>query len=192
MNNKKLFWGGFFGAIALFVIVVAFIQIRNQNRMKNLAEFFSDWSTVSGKITQFEARMPGEPEYASQDLPLEGSDKALQQEIYVSGEKAMSYFISATHYPFDVEGEEEQNLRLSLDGVIKAMEGGELVSAVYKVPFRGANYLEFEAKSSQNSTLYKGRIYLVDRSLYQVYVSAPQDGYNDAAYTFFTYSFISE
>ena len=190
-NPKLLFLGSFVGAIAVIIVVVAVMHARDQNRIANLAKLFTDWQTVAGKISRFEARMPGQPEYASQDLPLADPGQTMRQEMYVGGDTHMSYFVSATQYPSEVTGDEEQNLRASLGGMVNAISGGKIISSSYHVPFSGANYLEFEAygTGNGNSASYKGRILLDAQSLYEAYVTYPKDSYSDAAYTYFVNSF---
>lgn len=188
-NSRLLFWGSFGGAIVVVVIIVGFLFLKDSNRMADLEKKYPDWKTVEGGINSFEARIPGEPEYASQELPIADSDQKIQQEIYVSGDENMSYFLSATLYPEEITGDEEENLRQALDGIVQAVSGGEVVFSSYKVPLSGANYLEYKITSADRSTSYKGRILLSSSSLYQVYVSYAESAYDDDKYTYFTNSF---
>lgn len=188
-NQKVLYLGSFFGAIAVVLIIAGVLYLKDANKMAKLGKTYADWKIVEGQTNPFQARFPGDPEYASQELPIPDSDQIMKQEIFVSGDDTMSYFISATLYPAEVTGDEEENLRTALEGVAGAIPEGEVVTAEFKVPFLGGNYLEYKIHSLENNTSYQGRMFLSTNSLYQVYVSYPEIGYNDDKYTYFAKSF---
>lgn len=188
-NPKLLYWGSFFGAIAVVLIIAGVLYLKGENRMAELDKLYTSWKTVEGKIVGFQARFPGESEYAAQDLPIADSGEAVKQEIYVGGDENMSFFVSATLYPAEVTGKEEENLRQALGGVVKAIPSGEIISSKYEVPFSGSNYLEYKIHSAANNTSYKGRMFLSSRALYQVYTSYQEVAYDDDKYTYFTNSF---
>lgn len=188
-NQKILVLISFFGAIGVALIVAGVLYLKDVNRMAKLEKLYTDWILVKGEITSFKVRFPGGPEYAAQDLPIPNSDQIVKQEIYVSGDDDISYFVSATLYPAEVTGDEEENLRKALDGVVKAIPGGEIVIVEFKVPFSGRNYLEYKLHSLENNISYQGRMFLTADSLYQAYVSFPDIGYNDDKYTYFVNSF---
>jgi len=188
-NPKLLMWGGFFGAIIVVLIIVWVVYLKDENKMAELGKTYASWTVAEGKLTQFQARFPKEPEYASQDLPIPDSDQVMRQEIYVGGDDDMSYFVSATLYPAEISGDEEANLRQALDGMAKSIPEGEIISSSYTVPVSGANYLEYKIHSNANNLSFKGRLFLSARSLYQVYVSFPEAAYSEDKYTFFANSF---
>lgn len=187
-NPRLLFWGSFVGSILIVLAIVVFFSLQNSSRMSELSEVYADWSLVLGKVSPFEARLPKAPEYASEDLPIPGTEQKIRQEMYVSGSDDASYFVTATLYPEEVTGDEEENLTAALDGMMEAIPGAQVLSSHYTVPFSGSNYLEFESRNPANDTHYKGRLYLADRSLYQVYLSYPTASYNDDEYTYFVNS----
>lgn len=187
--SKKFFWVSFLGGIAIAAAIAGVLYLKDANRMSKLEKAYAGWVIAEGKVTSFQARFPKEPEYAAQDLPIPNSGEKLQQEIYVGGDDELSYFVSATLYPAEVAGDEEKNLRGALDGMVRAIPGGEIVSSRYEVPFSGANYLEYKLHSTQNNTSYKGRMFLSSRSLYQTYVLYKELAYNDDKYTYFVNSF---
>ncbi|MDP3710843.1 MAG: hypothetical protein Q8R29_03960 [bacterium] len=187
-NQKLLIWGSFFGAIAVVLIIMSVLYWKDANRIAKLEKIYADWKIVEGKITNFQASFPGKPEYATQDLPISDSGQTMRQEIYVGEDGGTSYFVSATSYPAEVTGKEEENLQQALDGIVKAIPGGEIVFSNYKVPFLGANYLEYKIHSAENTISYKGRILFSLNSLYQVYVSYKEVDYDDDAYTYFANS----
>lgn len=188
-NQKMLFWGSFLGAIIVVLIIAGVFYLKDANRMAKLEKIYTNWKTVEGKITNFQARFPDEPEYAAQDLPIADSDQKLQQEMYVGGDNDISYFVSATLYPAKVTGNEEENLKQALEGMVGVIPDGEIVSSSYKVPFAGANYLEYKIHSAQNDISYKGRMFLSSDSLHQIYISYKEIAYDDDKYTYFVNSF---
>lgn len=188
--NKKLFWGGFAGAIVVVIAIIVFVSLRSDSRMRELGEFYANWPVAQGKINNFTARFPQEPEYQSQELPIPDSDQSLKQEIFVGNSDRMSFFIAGTLYPSALTGDAETNLRTALDGMTNAIPDVQVVSSKFVVPFNQPHdYLEFEIKNSRNNTQYKGRIFAVDSALYQVYVTYPEAAYDDNEYTYFVNSF---
>lgn len=188
-NPKLLILVSFFGAIAVVLIIAGALYWKDANRIAKLGQTYADWKTVEGQISRFQAKLPGNPEYASKDLPIPDSEQVMKQELYVSGDDITSYYISATLYPAEVMGDEEENLRQALDGIVKAVPDGLEVFANYKVPFRGANFLEYKIYSPPTNTAYQGRLFLTSNTLYQVYISYTEENYNDDVYTYFENSF---
>ena len=171
------------------IVIAGALYFKDAQRMNKLEKIYAEWVTVEGKITSFQARFPKEPEYAAQDLPIPDTDQMMKQEIYVSGDDAMSYFVSTTLYPSELSGGEEENLKKAFDGMVQAVPGGEIIFSRFEVPFSGSNYLEYKIHSPTNNTSYKGRMFLSTKGLYQVYVSYQESAYNDDAYTYFVNSF---
>jgi len=188
-HPKKFILISFSAGIALALIIAGIIYLKDANKMSKLKEIYADWQTVTGQVNAFTARLPGEPEYAEQNLPLPDSNQFLRQEIYVGSDGVMAYFVSATLYPSEISGDEEENLREAIAGSIQAIPDGLEVFANYKVPFRGANFLEYKIHSSSSNISYQGRAFLTDNILYQIYVSFAEEDYNDDAYTYFANSF---
>ncbi len=197
-NPKLLFWGSFLGAIALVIALILFFSFQNANRMKKLEAVFGNWVTVEGKTSPFTARLPGEPEYIERDLPISDSGQASQteqvikQEIYSGGTENMFYSIAASFYPWEVTGNEEENLRVALGGITQAVPDMKLVSANYKMPFSGKNYLEFETYNNARDTHWKGRMFITSRSLYHIYAEYKSTAYNDDEYFYFVNSFSAQ
>ena len=188
MNQKKLFYGGFIGTLAIVVIILGVFYFKGENRMAELGKVYSSWVDATGTISGFHARFPKEPEYATQDLPIEDSGEVIKQELFVGGSEQMSFFISSSRYPSDVDSSEE-NMRQALAGMVDAIPDGEIISSRYTVPFSGANYLEYKIHRTENNISYKGRIFLSSRALYQIYASYQELAYNDDEYTYFVNSF---
>lgn len=188
-NPKLLFWGSFLGAIAIVLIIAGIFYFKDKSGMAELEKVYADWKTVEGQITKFQARFPGEPEYTAQDSPIPDLDQKIQQEVFVGEDDEMSYFISAVLYPSEILGNEEENLRQALDGVVKVIPEGEIIASEFKVPFLGKNYLEYKIHSSEDNIFYEGRMFLTSNSLYQVYVSYPETTFNNDKFTYFANSF---
>lgn len=188
--SKKIFWFSFLGGIVIAIAIAGILYFKDANRMSKLEKMYGGWVIAEGKVAKFQARFPKEPEYAAQDLPIPNSGNKLKQEIYAGGDDEISYFVSATLYPAEIPGNEEKNLRQALDGMARAVPGGEIVSSGYHAPFSGANYLEYKIHSVQNNTSYKGRMVLSAKALYQAYISYQELAYNDDAYTYFANSFL--
>ena len=188
-NPRLLFWGSFIGAIVIVVAVVALYSLQDSKRVSGLSEFYAHWPAVEGKVNAFEARFPAEPEYASENLPIPDSQQKIQQEIFVAGSKDMSYFVATSLYPEELTGDEEESLKTALNGMMQTIPGTQMLSSQYIVPFSGNNYLEFEFLNPDADTHFKGRVYLVGKSLYQIYTSYPKASYNDNEYTYFVNSF---
>ncbi|QQG45169.1 MAG: hypothetical protein HYW89_04190 [Candidatus Sungiibacteriota bacterium] len=188
-NQKLIIWGSFFGGIAVALIIAGVFYLKDANMMAKLGEVYADWQTVTGQISALTARLPGELEYITQDLPIPDSVQVMRQEVYVGSDGVMSYFVSATLYPSEVTGDEEENLRQALGGIVKAVPDGVEVFSNYKAPFSGANFLEYKIYAPPTNNAYQGRLFLTSNVLYQVYTSYAEENYNDDAYTYFTNSF---
>ncbi|OGZ08781.1 MAG: hypothetical protein A3D65_03210 [Candidatus Lloydbacteria bacterium RIFCSPHIGHO2_02_FULL_50_13] len=188
-HTKAFFLISFFSGIAVVLIIVGVFYLKDANKMAQLGEVYADWQVVTGQISAFTARLPGETEYATQDFPLQDSEQVMRQEMYVGSDSVLSYFVSATLYPSEISGDEEGNLREAIKGSVQAVPDGLEVFANYKVPFRGANFLEYKIYSPPTNTAYQGRAFLVGNTLYQIYASFEEEDYNDDAYTYFANSF---
>lgn len=193
MKPRLLFWLSFGGTIVIIAAVAGIVALRGSNKTKELSDFYSNWKTVEGKVGSFTAKFPNQPEYASQDLPIPNSKQVLKQEIFVGNSNKMSFFATATKYPIEPKGDLETLLRASLDGVAKSIPEVQSVSGKFTVPLREPyNYLAFEIRSGQNATNYKGRIYLVGDTLYQIYATYPEGSYQDNEFANFENSFVIE
>ena len=182
----------FFGSIGAVVILVGIFYFVKQNRLSKLEEKYSNWVVAQGKILPFSARFPLEAQYDSGDVPIPDATKILRRELFVSVSDSTTYLISASLYPSEIPGKEEENLSVSLDGILNAVPESQLVSSKYEVPFSGSNFLEYKIFSKETNTYYKGRLYLTKNALYQIQVYYTEGNYDDDAYTYFANSFSFE
>lgn len=188
-NSKKLFWLSFIGGIAVVAAIAGFLYFKQSSKIEGLAKLFPDWVLVEGKVTNFTARFPANPEYITQELPIQGLNEAVKQEIFSLENENLAYFISASKYPLSIPGEEEDNLRASLEGMLSTVPGGKILFSKIGSSLAGKKFLDFEIQNSADNTFFKGRLFINGDKLFQVTFSYGENSYNDDAYSYFINSF---
>lgn len=188
-NGKKLFWLSFIGGIAVVAAIFGFLYLKQSSKIEGLAKLFPDWVLVEGKATNFTARFPKNPEYITQELPIQDLNETVKQEVFSLENENLAYFVSASKYPVSIPGEEEDNLRMSLDGILGTVTEGKVLSSKIGSSLVGKKFLDFEIQNSADNTFFKGRLFIDGDKLFQITFSYGENSYNDNAYSYFINSF---
>jgi len=178
--NKKLIYGGIIVGLLLAGAIVFIVNSQQTRQLNALEDKFPGWTQISGKLMSFRARFPNEPTYATQDLPVPDSEVILKQELYTTEDNGSVYTISAMVYPSDIQGDEAENLRTALNGMVQAARGATLVSQEMHSTPTGKNYLEFTIKKEDH--FFKGRLFVSTRTLVQAFVEYSEQSFDNDAY----------
>ena len=190
---KKIFWVSFIGAIVLVGIVIALVVSRDSKKTDELTAKFPSWVSVTGTTASFTAKFPSQPETQVQDLPVPNSDQILKQEVFATeSDVGMSYTLAVIVYPATMGGDEEENLKTALQGMVTGLPSGAVLasSRMRTDSFGNNKALEFVI-DGPSSVHIKGQLRLGGNALYQIMVNyLDSAGLNDDAYTYFIDSFI--
>lgn len=163
-------------------------QLPNNNAITQ-----STWEDLTAKDEDFKILFPAYPkkEIKTQQIPNTNINiEIISYSIsHFAEDKGMYYFLALKKYPTQVDTSIPQdNLKATLNTMVLSTDGSELVSEDY-FNFQNNKALNFEIQNSKQNFLIKGKLIMVDKILYQIFVVTDRDNFDTNAFNKFTNSF---
>jgi hypothetical protein len=139
-----------------------------------LAQEKGKWQEFSSKEGRFTVLMPGIPNAKKNNIPGP-DDSIVQQKIFLVDNKTAAYLVAYQDNPAEIgKAEENKALEKMRDGVKDQFKGKLLETKDMKLAdkYKG---IEFQVEIAEPKGIYRSRIYLVGKRLYQVSVVGMAD-----------------
>ncbi|MBI5152169.1 hypothetical protein HZA39_01430 [Candidatus Peregrinibacteria bacterium] len=150
----------------------------------------SQWKEFNSAAGKFKVLFPAYPDHETQNLEIPGAKLPLKYDLYSSRSKeGILYIVNAAVYPPEVNtSKPEINLENTLKGMVSAAKGNKLTSSNF-MNFGNYKALEFLIDNSDENTSLKGKIIMVDKTIYQLLMGYEIGKYNKSDYEPFINSF---
>jgi len=191
--------------VGLALLVFSFINGLSQGMGKinnssdvstnNVVNYFTntdEWKDFTSPIGSFKVLLPKYPQHESSDDPIPTLNMNAKTETYTSSiSDNQAYMVTVTNYSkrvdnFNVDGA----LEGALNGMLATDKNNKLISSGITT-FNGYKSTDFLIQTlSEGQTAYlKGKVFIVDQTLYALALVYMDGNYNDSDYNKFMSSF---
>ncbi len=146
------------------------------------------WEPFYSVIGNFSVSFPTHPIYSQDRLPVDGGDSSVVLNTYISEPNAdVAYMVMAAEFPPSIDvSNPSKNLENALNGVVGYDKNRHLLSAEFSI-VQGNQALDFVVMN--NGYLTRGRLILIEHTLYQIIAAYREDLNLEGSYADFVDSF---
>lgn len=181
------------------LVGVAYLGIQSQKDWKALStttagfsaseqNLFSDWKEFTPPSGSFKVLMPALPQYAKDSVAIPETDKKRRYEIFASEKiDGTLFMVSVITYPPDVDTTNTQNM---LKGIVEELMHSKKDNRLKEINQNmHANYESLDFNFESKEFEIRGRVFMVDKTLYVLTYIVRKADFDQAEYKHFIDSF---